>query len=235
MDFLSDDLLINIAKRVAVDDAPSFCYFMKTNRRHRSLCRTHEVLRVLHVRCVKLLIELDLTCDTLRFSWRLWNAGHPTFCMVRCTQQLIHPYPKLDVVKKLLENALVTGSNSVKYFNVLIRATSFPFPDYQQMFKDFEKLLMTRKIFQYRHDILGFGTPYQFHCDEYHRKLPLGMVWPLFCYNRHNCLGDGWMGGYRGFVPNSDEGYCYQGYCIRCRLDTEIKWMMDAFGFDRYA
>jgi hypothetical protein len=145
MDFLSDDLLINIAKRVAVDDAPSFCYFMKTNRRHRSLCRTHEVLRVLHVRCVKLLIELDLTCDTLRFSWCLWNAGHPTFCMIRCTQQLIHPYPKLDVVKKLLENALVTGSNSVKYFDVLIRATSFPFPDYQRMFKDFEKLLMTRK------------------------------------------------------------------------------------------
>lgn len=235
MDFLGDDLLINIAKRVAADSSYALRSFMQTNKRHCLLCRTNGVLRVLNNSCIWLLLELDLTYGTLRFSWRLMHACHPMFCIVRCTQQLLHPKPKLNMVKKLLENASATGSSSAKYFDVLIRATSYPFSDFKQLFQDFEVLLMTRRIFQYRHDVLGIGTPYRFYCNEYHRRLPLGMVYPVFCYNQHNCLGDGWMGGYRGFLPDNDEGYSYQGYCIRCRLDTEIRWMMDAFGFDRHA
>jgi hypothetical protein len=116
MNFLGDDLLINIVKRVAAVDAPSFCNFMRTNKRHFSICRTTEVLRVLNVRCVKLLTELDITYETLRFSWRLWHAGHPMFCLIRCTQQLFHERPKLDIVRHLLEKAIAAGSNSVRYF-----------------------------------------------------------------------------------------------------------------------
>jgi hypothetical protein len=235
MNFLGDDLLINIAKRVATDDAPSFCNFMRTNKRHCYICRTTEVLRVLNIRCVKLLFELDLTYQTLSFSWRLWHAGHPMFCLIRCTQQLLHDQPKLHVVKHLLEKAIGAGSNSARYFEVLLRATSYPLPDRRQLFKDFNTLLKTRKLNQYRHDVLGIGTPYRYHCMWHRRWFPLYMVHPVYCNNWYNCPGDGRRGGYRGFLPAEDEEYDHNNFCISCRIDSEIRWFVDAFSFDNNA
>jgi hypothetical protein len=235
MKFLGDDLILNIAKRVAADSSYALCSFMRTNKCRCSLCRSDEDLMVLNNSFVELLIELDLTYDTLRFMWRLWQAGHPTFCLLRCTQQMLHPRPRLGVIKQLLKKASDVGSNSAKYFNFLIRATSYPCPDYEQLFKDFWELLMTRNLSQYRHDIMGIGTSYRFHCHWYKRRFPLHMVYRNYCNNWHNCPGDGRRGGYRGLLPAEDEEYSYRNFCVCCRLDSEIRWLVDVFGFDHNA
>jgi hypothetical protein len=148
---------------------------------------------------------------------------------------MLHPRPKLGVIKQLLKKASDASSNNAKYFDDLIRATSYPAPDYEQLFKDFWELLETKKLFQYRHDIKRIGTPYRYYCHWYKRRFPLYMVHRIYCNNWHNCPGDGRRGGYHRFLPAEDEEYDLRNFCVRCRLDSEIRWMVDVFGFDHNA
>jgi hypothetical protein len=151
---------------------------------------------------------------SLRFMHRLWDAGHHMFCILRCTHQLLHPRPHFDIIKSLLKNASDAGSKSAKYFDVLIRATGAPSPDYEELFKDFWDLLMTRNLSQYRHDILGGNTSFQFRCHWYKRWFPPHTICRHFCNNWHNCPSDGRRGNYRGFLPAEDEEYDLHDFCI---------------------
>jgi len=65
MDLLSDDLLINIAARVAAHSMYDLFNFQRTNKRHAALCRDPTVSRVVFTDCIPLLTDLDLTLEKL--------------------------------------------------------------------------------------------------------------------------------------------------------------------------
>ena len=113
-----------------------------------------------------------------------------------------------------------------------MRATAAPPLKMENLLNEFWSLLMTRNIQQYRLDIMGVTTSFGFRCTWYKRWLPLGMHRRYFCQNPHNCLGDGRRGNYRGFLLADDDEYIFNYFCIRCRLDEEVRWLIDVFGFD---
>jgi len=234
MNFLGNDLILNIAKRVVADSMHDLFSFMRTNKRHTTLCRSEEISRAFGNDAIDLLTDLDITLESLRFMHCLWDAGHHMFCILRCSQQLLHPRPRLDKMDGLLRKAEAAGSQCAKYFRLLMKAFSWPLCDEAELLEDFWKLLMTRNLQSYRYDILGGTTSFTFHCRWYKRWLPPGMVRRSFCTNWLNCPGDGRRGGYRGFLPADDDEYVFNHFCIRCRLDSEVRWLIDVFGFDHH-
>jgi len=235
MNFLSDDLILNIAERVAADSMHGLFGFMRTNKRHVDLCKSDEVSRAFGDDAIELLTNLDITPESLKFMHRLWDAGHHMFCILRCTQQLLHPKPRFDKIDDLLGKAEAAKSQCAKYFRLLMRATSWPLVDEAELLDDFGKLLMTTSLQRHRYDILGSTTSFEFRCHWYKRWLPPGMVRRRFCNNWLNCPGDGRRGNYRGFLPTDDDEYVFNHAYVRCHLDSEVRWLIDVFGFDHNA
>jgi len=153
---------------------------------------------------------------------RLWDHGNPMFCILRCSQQMLHVNQNFDTIRRFLTNAEAAPSNSAKYFHLLIRATASPPIDEEELLKDLWALLMTRCISRYRVDILGGATSFRFRCTWYKRFMPTGMVRRRFCNNWLSCLGDRRSGNYRGFLPDDDGVYALTNFYIRCRLDSEV-------------
>jgi len=164
MNFLSDDLILNIAERVAADSMHDLFSFMRTNKRHAALCRSNEVSKAFGDDAIELLTDLDTTPESLRFMHRLWDAGHHMYCILWCTHQLLHPKPRFDKIDDLLEKAEAAKSQCAKYFRLLMRATSWPLVDEAELLDDFWKLLMTKSLQRHRYDILGGTTSFQFRC-----------------------------------------------------------------------
>jgi len=148
---------------------------------------------------------------------------------------MLHPRPCLDVVDRLLRNVAAADSRSAKYFHVLIRVTIGPPLDEESILNNFWSILMTKNLQQYRSDIMGGNTSFRFRCTWYKRWIPLGMYRRRFCQNPHSCPGDGRRGNYRGFLPVDDDEYVFTHFCIRCRLDGEVRWLIDVFGIDHNA
>jgi hypothetical protein len=230
MDFLSDDLLINIAKRVAAHSMHDLFYFQRTNKRHAIICRDPIVTKSFGNDCIRLLNDLEPTHEKLDFMLRLWNHGNPMFCLLRCSQQMLHETPNLDTINRLLKNA--APFESAKYFQLLLRACGPPRLNYEKLLEDFRELLMTRIMEQFRLDILGGTTPFRFRCTWYRRPMPVGLIRRQFCNNWLNCPGDGRVGHYRGFLPAADEDYSFHNFCIDCRLDSEVRWFIEVFGMN---
>lgn len=205
---------------------------MRTNKRHADLCRLRDVSRAFGDDCIELLTDLCPTHNKLDFMNRLWDAGNPMFCILRCTQHMLHSKPHFDVIDRLLRNAEAADSWSAKYFRLFMRATAAPPLNMEEILTDFWDLLMTRNLQHYRSDIMGGNTSFRFRCTWYKRWLPPGMYRRRFCPDPHNCPGDGRRGNYRGFLPNDDDEYVFNHFCIRCRLDGEVGWLIEVFGFD---
>jgi hypothetical protein len=146
MDLLSDDLIINIAARVAAHNMYHLFYFQRTNKRHAELCRDPIVSKSFDSDCIFLLTDLDLTPEKLSFMDLLWDHGNPMFCILRCSQHMLHPTPNLNTIRCLLANAEAAPSQSAKYFHILIRATAPPLLDEEGLMNDLWALLMTRRL-----------------------------------------------------------------------------------------
>jgi len=222
MDFLSDDLIINIAERVVAHSFRDLFSFMRTSKRHANLYRTPDVSKAFGANCIVLLIDLCLSHEKLNFMDRLWDDGNAMFCILRCTQHMLEPMPRFDVIKRLLTNVEAANSLIAKYFHVLMRATGQPPIDEEGILVDFWALLITRNLSQYRYDILGGRTSFRFRCTWYKRFMPAGMCRRRFCHNSLNYPGDGRRSNYREFLPVDDEEYVFSHFCIRCRLDGEV-------------
>jgi len=156
-------------------------------------------------------------------------------CILRCSQHMLHATPNFGTIRRLLSNVEAAGSNSAKYFHLLIRATASP-PVYEaELLKNLWDLVMTRRISRYRVDILGGSTSFRFHCTWYDRYLPLGMVRHRFCNNWHNCPGDVMKrGNRRGYLSADDDEYALNNFCLRCRLDSEIQWLIEVCGITHH-
>jgi len=126
MDLLNDDLLINIAARVAAHIMYDLFNFQRTNKRHASLCKDPTVSRAVFTDCIPLLTDLDLTHEKLVFMNRLWDHGNPMFCILRCSQHMLHATLNFGTIRRLLSNAETAHSNIAKYFHLLIKATAPP-------------------------------------------------------------------------------------------------------------
>lgn len=123
-------------------------------------------------------------------------------------------------------------SNTAKYFHLLIKASA-PSPiDEEQSFKDFWALLMTRRIQHYRLDILGGNTPFRFCRTWYKRPSPTGMIRLRFCNNWLVCPRDWRPENYRGFLPADDDEYALTDFYIRCRLDGEVRLLIEVCGIN---
>jgi len=229
MDFLSDDLIINLAKRVAAHSFRDLFSFMRTNKRHVNHCRTPDVSQAFGADCIVLLTDLFLFHEKLNFMDRLWDDGNPMFCILRCTQHMLEPMPHFDVIKRLLTNAEAANSLTAKYFHILMRATGQPPIDEGRILADFWALLMTRNLSQYRSDILGGCTSFRFRYTWYKRFMPASMCRRRFCHP-----GDGRRNNYRGFLHVDHEEYVFSHFCIRCRLDGEVRWLIDVFSIDHH-
>jgi len=195
------------------------------------LCRDPTVSRAVFTDCIPLLTDLDLTHEKLVFMNRLWDHGNPMLCILRCSQHMLHATPNFDTIRRLLSNAEVAHSNNVKYFHLLIRATASPPVNEGELLKDLWDLVMTRRVSRYQVDILGGTTSFRFRCTWYDRYMPLGVVRCRFCNNWHNCPGDGMRrGNYCGYLPTDNDEYALNDLCIRCRLDSEIRWLIEVCG-----
>jgi len=136
MDFLSDDLIINIAARVLAHSVYDLFYFQRTNKRYAALCRDHIVSKSVCNNCIALLTDLEPTHEKLDFMDRLWDHGNPMFCILRCSQHMLHATPNFDTIRRLLSNAKAAPLNNAKYFHLLIRATAPPPIDEDELLKD---------------------------------------------------------------------------------------------------
>jgi len=85
MDFLSDDLLINIVARVAAHSMHDLFYFQRTNKRHAAICREAAFSRAFGNDVIALLTDLCMTYPKLDFMNRLWAHGNHMFCIIRCS------------------------------------------------------------------------------------------------------------------------------------------------------
>jgi len=193
------------------------------------------VSRAVFTDCIPLLTDLDLTPEKHAFMNRLWDHRNPMFCILRCSQHMLHATPNFGTIRRLLSNAEPVGSNSAKYFHLLIRATAPP-PVYEaELLKDLWDLVMTRCISRYRVDMLGGSTSFIFRCTWYDRYMPLGMVRRRFCNNWHNCPGDGMRrGNRRGYLPADDDEYALNDFCLHCRLDSEVRWLVEVCGITHH-
>lgn len=173
--YLSDDFLIDIAARVAGHSMYDLFYFQRQNKRIAALCRDHVVSGAFGNDCIELLTDLEPTYEKLDFMNRLWDHGNHMFCILRCTHQLLPAKSRIGTIKRLLRNAMDTGSVSAMYFDVLIGALGGVTPDIAELFKDFWDLLMTRNVSRYRRDIMGGDTPFRFISGWYNGGCPL--IW----------------------------------------------------------
>jgi hypothetical protein len=230
MDFLGDDLLINIAKRVVEHSMYDLFYFQRTNKRLAALSKDPIVTKSFGNDCIPLLTDLEPSHEKLDFMECLWAHGNPMFFLLRCSQQMLHETPNLGTIDRLLKNA--APFKSAEYFQLLLRALGPPPLDYEGVLKDFRELLMTRIMESYRLGILGGNTPFRFRCTWYRRAIPAGLIRHQFCNNWLNCPGDGRAGYYRGFLPAADEDYSFHNFCIDCRLDSEVRWFIEVFGMN---
>jgi len=183
MDSLSDDLLINIAARDANHSMHDLFYFQRTNKRHDAICRDVEISRAFGIDVIALLTDLSMTHEKLDFMNRLWDHGNHMFCILRCSQQLLHAKPNFGVINVLLANVVAAHSLSAKYFQVLVKATGYPLENETMLLNDFWFLIMTRNVHNYRLDILGGATSFRFRCTWYKRHMPACMVLHRFCNN----------------------------------------------------
>jgi len=104
MDSLSDYLIINIAVRVAAHSMYDLFFFQRTNKRHAALCRDPSVSKSVCNDCIALLTDLEPTHEKLDFMNRLWDHGNPMFCILRCSQHMLHATPNFDTIRRLLSN-----------------------------------------------------------------------------------------------------------------------------------
>jgi len=215
MDTLSDDFLINIVVRVASHNMYDLFYFQRTNKRHAVIYGEEAVSRAFGNDVIALLTDLSMTHAKLDFMNRLWDHGHHMFCILRCSQQLLHAQSNIGVIKDLLANVVAARSLSAKYFQLLMKVTGYPLENEAQLLNDFWFIIKTRNVHNYRLDILGGITPFRFCCTWYKRYMPAGMIRRRFCNNWLNCAGDGRRGNYRGYLPANDEEYDYTHFCLR--------------------
>lgn len=228
---LSDDMIKDIATRVAKESMIDLFCFQRQNKRIAALCRDRKVSRAFGGECIRLLTDLKPSHPKLDFQLRLWEHGHHMFCILRCTQFMLDPEPCIPTIQGLLKNAMDAGSVTALYFDVLLRALDGITPDTATLFHDFWSLLETRNVARYRREITGGDTRFRFVSGWYKRLLPPRLIRRRFCNNWHNCRGDGLRRNYRGYHPAEDEQYDLQRFCLRCRLDSEIRWFLDLFGF----
>jgi len=187
MDSLSNDLLINITARVATHSMHDLFYFQRTNKRHAAICREVAVSRAFGNDVIALLTNLSMTHEKLDFMNRMWAHGNHMFCILRCSQQLLHAKPHFSVINALLANDVAAHSLSAKYFQVYVKATGYPLEKEALLLNDFWFLIMTRNVHNYRLDILGGATSFRFRCTWHKRYMPTGMVRSHFCNNWLNC------------------------------------------------
>ena len=141
MDSLSDDLLINIATRVAIHSMHDLFYFQRTNKRHVEICRDVEVSRAFGNDVITLLTDMTMTHEKLDLMNRLWDHGNHMFCILKCSQQLLHAKPNFGVINSLLANVVAAHSLSAKYFQVLVNATGYPLENEALLLNDFRWLI----------------------------------------------------------------------------------------------
>jgi len=223
MDFLSDDLLISIAKRIASHSVRDLLSFMRTNKRHATICRLPEISLVFGDDCTRLLTDLRMTHAKLDFIDHLLKHGNALFCILRCTQHMLHSTPDFEEIERLLGNAAAAGSWTAKYFQVLMDATFVQPLDEYVLLEKYRVLVETHNVRRYRREIKGIGTSFMFRSTWYKRPLPPSMFRRRFCQRTCRCWGDGRM-------ANGD--YDITHYCIHCRLDEEVRWFLEEFSFN---
>lgn len=118
MDFLSNDLIINTVARVASHSVHDLFHFIRTNKRHADLCRSHDVSRDFGDDCTELLTDLCLTTEKLNFINRLWDVGNPMFWILRCTHHMLHPKPHFGKINRLLTNTIDAKSFTCEFIEL---------------------------------------------------------------------------------------------------------------------
>jgi len=231
IDFLSEDILTLIAKKVVSHSARDLFHFMRTNKRHANICKSREVSRAFGDDCTELLTNLLMTHAKLNFIDHLLNVGNPLFCILQSTQHIFHLKPRLDEIDCLLRNAINAGSWAAKYYHLLMTVTSTDSFDLEQVLNDFWVLLTSHSLRRYWMDIKRIGTSFMFRSTWYKRHLPPGIRYMCFCPCPHRCMGDGRRAGLQGQLPGDDVEYVLNNFCIRCRLDGQVRWFMDVFSF----
>jgi len=61
--------------------------------------------------------------------------------------------------------------------------------------------------------------------------MPAGMLRRRFYNNWLNCSGDGRRpGNFRGYLHADDDEYVLNEFCILCRLESEVRWLIEVCG-----
>jgi len=124
MDFLTEDTIILIAKKVAEHGTQPFFSFIRTSKDHLRICRLPTVLRSLLPEHVNVIHEDEIPTSTFNFLHMMIDSGHEDLCIVRALNIMYDVEPDVVEAKHILKLASAAGSKVAAYFLMMLDISS---------------------------------------------------------------------------------------------------------------
>lgn len=160
MDFLTENIIILIAKKVAEHGIQPLFSFMRTLKNHLGICRLPAVLRSLPPEHADTIHDDEIPTSQFNFLYRMIESGHEDFCIVRALNIMYDVEPDVAEAKRILKLASPSGSKVAAYFLMMLDTSSTGGEEIEQAVSTFTKFFKVQILEVLRDGIIGWGTPY---------------------------------------------------------------------------
>lgn len=147
MDFLIEDIIILIAKKVAEHGIQPLFSFMRTLKNHLGICRLPAVLRSLPPEHADTIHNDEIPTSQFNFLYRMLDIMYDV-------------EPDVAEAKRILKLASTSGSKVAAYFLMMLDTSSTGGEEIEQAVSTFTKFFKAQILEVLRDHIIGWGTPY---------------------------------------------------------------------------
>jgi len=207
MDNLPRDVLLMIIKKITVFEAENLLWFETAFPFYQELTREKAVLRALPRICLWYLTDHSLSERKRKLTCQISHSGHKTYNVASAAHMLQQDNPTLEKIKLILREAAAHGSDSAKYFDLMLKALvkdGFSMNDVLPVFMDLfnrKQLVGCGRAVTNVDDIPFFWGRY------WTRSLPPSLERRFTCNSKGTCKGHGKRPNIFWPLPGDDEEY----------------------------
>lgn len=124
MDFLTEDTIILIEKKVAEHGTQPLFSFMLTSKNHLGICRLPVVLRSLPLEHEDMIHDDEIPTSQFNFLYSVIESGHEDFFIVWALNIMYGVEPDVAEAKHVLKLASAVGFKVAAYFLMMLDPSS---------------------------------------------------------------------------------------------------------------
>ena len=146
MDYLAEDTVILIEKKVAEHGTQPLFSFMQSSKDHLRICRLPVVLRSLLPEYVNAIHDDEIRIPKFNFLHMMIESWNEDFCIVRALNIMYEVEPDVAEAKRVLKLASAVGSKTADYFLMMLDASSEGGEEIEHAVSTFTKIFKAQAL-----------------------------------------------------------------------------------------